>query len=325
MTTGVTSEPAERRSADQHAAIPQANLSYPVGVEPTRILWPYAITIGLFHLLALLALVPWLFSWTGVIVCLAGFFVFGTLGINLCYHRLLTHQGFKVPRGLEYWFATLGVCCLQGTPARWVAIHRKHHQHSDEQPDPHSPLVSFLWGHVGWLTVENRQINSISAYDEYARDILKDPYYFALEKNLLWFWVVAAHGFVFYLTGLAIGWAATGEYGQGVRFGLSLLVWGVFVRTVCVWHITWSVNSVTHMWGYRNYDTNENSKNNFLVALWSNGEGWHNNHHAEPRCVAHGHRWFELDVTYLTIRALQIVGLAKKVAMPSNLLARRRR
>jgi len=176
---------------------------------------------------------------------------------------------------------------------------------------------------VGWLLVENREVNNLATYEKYARDILRDRFYFALERNFLWLWINVAHGALFYLAGLSIGWATTGVYLEGVRFGLSLLVWGVFVRTVAVWHITWSVNSVTHMWGYRNYNTDENSKNNWLVGIVSNGEGWHNNHHAEPRCVAHGHRWWELDVTYRTIRFLQRVGLAKDVVMPSEKLLKK--
>jgi stearoyl-CoA desaturase (delta-9 desaturase) len=107
----------------------------------------------------------------------------------------------------------------------------------------------------------------------------------------------------------------------GVQFGLSLLTWGVWVRTVAVWHITWSVNSITHVWGYRNYQTDENSRNNWFVALISNGEGWHNNHHADQRSAAHGHRWWEFDVTYLTVLALEKMGLARDVVRPSAKLA----
>ncbi len=321
MTT--STDVSSRQPGTQPAETHPERLPYPVGVTPRKILWPYAISITVYHLLALLAFVPWLFSWSGVVLAWLGLYVFGTLGINLCYHRLLTHQGLKVPRWLEYTLAVLGVCCMQDTPARWVAIHRKHHQHSDEPPDPHSPLVTFLWGHVVWLLVENREVNNVATYEKYARDILRDRFYFALEKHLLWLWINVAHGALFYLAGLSIGWATTGMYSEGVRFGLSLLVWGVFVRTVAVWHITWSVNSVTHMWGYRNYDTDENSQNNWLVGILSNGEGWHNNHHAEPRCVAHGHRWWELDVTYRTIRFLQLVGLARDVVMPSQKLLKK--
>ena len=110
----------------------------------------------------------------------------------------------------------------------------------------------------------------------------------------------------------------TGSLMGGVQFGLSVWLWGVILRTVGVWHITWSINSVTHMWGYRNYETDENSRNNWLFALATNGEGWHNNHHAEPRCAAHGRRWWELDVSYLSIRALEMVGLATSVIRPTR-------
>jgi len=109
-----------------------------------------------------------------------------------------------------------------------------------------------------------------------------------------------------------------GHSAEAIQFGASLLVWGVFVRTVAVWHITWSVNSVTHLWGYRNFDTDEDSRNNVFVGLISNGEGWHNNHHAHPRSARHGHRWWELDVTWLTIRMMMFLGLAKKVIVPPS-------
>jgi sn-2 palmitoyl-lipid 9-desaturase len=293
--------------------IAAGRLPLPNTVRRHEILWPYVISITLIHLLALLAFVPWLFSWTGVVLALCGLYVFGTLGINLCYHRLLTHRSLTCPCWLERFFAVLGVCCLQDTPGRWVAIHRFHHQHSDEQPDPHSPLVTFLWGHFGWLMVKNEEINKISTYERYARDVLRDPFYFRLEKNLLWAWIYLAHGTLFFLAGLVAGVLMDGTFEAGAQFGLSLLVWGVFVRTVAVWHITWSVNSVTHMWGYRNYETGENSRNNWFVALVSNGEGWHNNHHADQRSAAHGHRWWEFDVTYLTIRVLGLLGLAREI------------
>ncbi|MBM4069025.1 MAG: acyl-CoA desaturase [Planctomycetes bacterium] len=301
--------------ADQHGSM--GHLPLPSTVQKRQILWPYLISLLTIHALALLAFIPWLFSWTGVALAVCGLYLFGTLGINLCYHRLLTHRSFACPLWLERFFATIGVCCLQDTPGRWVAIHRFHHQHSDEQEDPHSPLVTFFWGHMGWLLVKNERLNSVATYERYARDVLRDPFYFRLEKHLLWAWVYLAHAVLFYMIGFAIGWAWNGEYMEGVQFGLSLLVWGVFVRTVAVWHITWSVNSVTHMWGYQNYPTGENSRNNFFVGLVSNGEGWHNNHHADQRSAAHGHRWFEFDVTYITIWILQKIGLAWDVIKPS--------
>jgi stearoyl-CoA desaturase (delta-9 desaturase) len=293
------------------------NIQTPRGTQPQRILWTYVIGIVGIHLLALLALVPALFSWTGVAMAIAGCYVFGTLGINLCYHRLLTHRSFDCPPALEHFFALLGICCLQDSPVKWVVCHRLHHQYSDEQPDPHSPLVRFFWGHVGWLLVANREISNINTYDRYARDLLRDPFYFGMERKFRWVQIYVAHWLVFFLGGLGFGLLAGWGLSASLWFGSSLLVWGVFVRTVLVWHITWSVNSVTHVWGYRNYETDENSRNNWLVGLVSNGEGWHNNHHADQRSAAHGHLWWEFDVTYLTIRLLARLGLARNVVQPS--------
>jgi fatty-acid desaturase len=284
-------------------------------VNPIRIRWRYLIGIPGVHLLACLAFFPYFFSWTGVVLAILGLYVFGTLGINLCYHRLLTHQGFTCPKWLEHSFAILGVCTMQDTPACWVAMHRIHHKHSDDRPDPHSPLVNFLWGHCGWLMFLNREFLNVHDYQRFTRDILKDPFYFKLERHSNWLKVYAASMVVFFLAGFLIGWPLWGAE-AGVQFGLSLLVWGVFVRTVLTWHITWSVNSFTHIWGYRNYETDDNSRNNWLVGLWANGEGWHNNHHADQRAAAHGHKWWEFDITWITIRFLEKLGLVQNVVLP---------
>src|SRR5450759_4754047 len=128
-------------------------LALPVGVDGNAWDWPARIGLAVYHALALLAFLPWFFSWTGVVLAALGLYVYGTLGINLCYHRILTHRGLSVPKWLERLFVTLGICCLQDTPARWIAIHRLHHQHADLQRDPHSPLVTLLWGHVGGVAV----------------------------------------------------------------------------------------------------------------------------------------------------------------------------
>jgi stearoyl-CoA desaturase (delta-9 desaturase) len=244
--------------------------------------------------------------------------VFGTLGINLCFHRLLTHQGFETSRWLERVFATLGICCLQGPPARWVAIHRMHHQQSDQESDPHSPWVDAIWGHVGWILVDNRQTKTLEFYERYARDVLRDRFYRRCEHGFYWVWIYLWHAVAYVLVGLAAGGLMTGTLWGALQFAASLLVWGVAVRTVLVWHITWSVNSLSHLWGYRSYETGENSRNNWFVALISNGEGWHNNHHADQRAAAHGHRWWEFDVTWLTIRALAAVGLVREVVEPRS-------
>jgi stearoyl-CoA desaturase (delta-9 desaturase) len=298
-----------------------SRLALPASVDSRRIVWSYAATLAFYHLVALLAVLPWLFSWTGVALAFAGLYVFGTLGINLCYHRLLTHRGLVCPKWLEHAFAILAVCSMQDTPARWVAVHRRHHEQADRQDDPHSPLVSFLWGHIGWMLIRNRDLVGLGIYDRYAKDVLRDPFYRRLERTLLYPTIILASWIAFFAAGCFASLVAGGDTAQAARFGASLLVWGVFVRTVLVWHITWSVNSLAHLWGYRTYETGEQSRNNWFVALISNGEGWHNNHHADPRSARHGHRRWELDVVYATIALLELVGLARDVRRPGALPA----
>lgn len=305
--------PASRETArDESDALP-----LPDQVVPGRLVWSYAITIAAFHALALLALAPWLFTWAGLIAMVAGVFVFGQ-GINLCYHRLLTHRSFTTPRWFEHALVVVALCCLQDTPAKWVAIHRYHHNHSDHQEDPHSPLVNFLWAHVGWLIIRNPGAHNIDVYGKYAKDILSDRFYFRMEKTMLAVWIYLAHAAALTALGGCIGWVVGGDGASAARFAASMLVWGVIVRTVVVWHITWSVNSLTHLFGYQRYETGENSRNNWLVALLAVGEGWHNNHHHDPASATNQHRWWEFDATYCVIRALELVGLARDVTRPRH-------
>jgi stearoyl-CoA desaturase (delta-9 desaturase) len=281
-----------------------------------QIRWVYTASIIAIHVAALAACIPWLFSWTGLVLCLAGLYIFGTLGVNVGFHRLLTHRSFACPLWVERGLALLGVCCLQEGPARWVAIHRQHHQHSDEQPDPHSPLVRFFWGHIGWLLVANSATDTMGLYQRYAPDLTRQPFYLNLERRLNWLWVYLLHAVLIVAAAALIGRAVLGDWAQAGQLAASVLVWGVLLRTVLVWHITWSVNSLSHLFGYQSHDTGENSRNNWLVALISNGEGWHNNHHADQCSAAHGHAWYEVDVSYLTIVAMEKLGLARKVRRP---------
>jgi stearoyl-CoA desaturase (delta-9 desaturase) len=308
-TAGTASEHAVPESVHPHA---EGRLSLPDLVVPGRIFWPYAISIAAFHLLALLAFVPWFFTWTALVTMMLGVFVFGQ-GINLCYHRLLAHRSFVVPGWLERVFVIIALCCFQDTPAKWVAIHRFHHHHSDEQPDPHSPLVNFLWSHVGWLIVRNPEAHSLSVYRKYASDLLTQPFYLKLEKTYLWIWILLIHVLLFIGAGMAVGAIVGGDWATAWRYGASMFIWGVIVRTVVVWPITWSVNSLTHLFGYQRYETGENSRNNWLVALLAVGEGWHNNHHHDPASASNQHRWWEFDLTYGVIRTLEFLGLATKV------------
>ena len=298
------------------------HLPLPDTIIKGKVLWPYAISIALLHVLALLVFVPWLFSWSGLILMIVGVLVFGQ-GINLCYHRLLAHRSATVPKWLERAFVVVALCCLQDTPGRWVATHRFHHNHSDEQEDPHSPLVTFLWAHVGWLIFYNAGTQNIATYRKYAPDVLSDPFYLSLEKSFTWVWIYIAHAALFFAAGLAVGWAG-GGWPAGVQLGLSWLLWGTIVRTVVVWHITWSVNSLTHLFGYSNYQIKDHSRNNWFVALLAVGEGWHNNHHYDPASASNQHRWWEFDGTYYVIKLLEKLGLATNIVPPKHLRRRNR-
>ncbi|MDG2055588.1 MAG: fatty acid desaturase [Phycisphaerales bacterium] len=292
-------------------------LPLPDTVVKGELNWPYLISIVGIHILALAAIWPWTFSWTGLIVMVVGVHVFGQ-AINLLYHRVLTHRSCVLPKWLEHLFALMALCCLQDTPAKWVAVHRYHHLHSDEHEDPHSPLVNFIWGHVGWLLVTNKRTNNIHTYQKYASDILKDPFYMRLEKSKKWTWIILVQSFLFFAVGYGLGWAIDGTGMAALQFGVSLFVWGVLVRTVVVWHITWSVNSLSHLFGYQSHDTDDHSTNNWLVALLTVGEGWHNNHHHDPASACNQHRWWEFDITYYEIKLLELFGLASKVVPPQS-------
>ena len=271
----------------------------------------------LIHVAALCVFIPWLFSWTAVIVALASWQLYGMFGITIGYHRLLTHRGFTCPKWFEYSLATLGSCCLQGPPGRWVGTHRAHHQFSDENLDPHSPTKSFFWSHMGWLFYDVEGYLPDQVCSRYAPDLMRNRFYAWLEKDRNYILVYLIHAAVYWLAGFGFGWWLGGSALSGVQLGTGLVVWGVLFRTVWVWHITWSVNSVSHVFGYRNYkEEPDDSRNNWIVGLMAHGEGWHNNHHADPRSSAHGHRWWELDVSYRMIQAMKVIGLARGVIPP---------
>lgn len=294
---------------------PGKPIDRPAATIPAVTDWPQVVVLGVLHALALLALLPWCFSWFAATAAVGGHFLFGMLGITVGYHRLLTHRGFVCPAWLERTLAVLGMCTLQGSPARWVAIHRLHHRESDHRPDPHSPLAGFFWGHVGWLLVRHRNFVRVGTYESLVRDLLRERFYRELERRDTWFFVYVAHALALVAAGAVVGWW-TGGAAEAVRLAASMAVWAVALRTVVVLHGTWAVNSLSHTWGYRNYATTDNSRNNWLVALLAHGEGWHNNHHADQRAASHGHRWWELDMSWWVIRGLEAVGLATDVVRP---------
>jgi stearoyl-CoA desaturase (delta-9 desaturase) len=273
------------------------------------------------HLLAALAVLPWYFSWTGIVLFAAGIYIFGVLGINIGFHRLLTHRAFSCPLWLEHTLAVLGTCCMQFSPAFWVAVHRRHHHYADDEMDPHSPLKSFFWAHFGWLLVRPPDMKPAPMIDRYSRDLMRDPFYVMLESRKNWIKLTLASWMLLFIAGFAVSLIWGGSLLDAFQFGSSLFVWGGALRTVFVWHTTWAVNSVTHVWGYRSYNTPDDSRNNPIVGLLAGGEGWHNNHHADPTSARHGHKWWELDLSWITIQLLMLLGLATKVALPSPNLA----
>ena len=262
------------------------------GLEWTAVLW-----IGGLHLGALAA--PFCFSWPGVALLAAMSWVTGGLGICLGYHRLLTHGSFATYQWVRRCLAWCGMMAGEGPPIMWVAVHRKHHRFSDQDDDPHSPRHGRWWSHLLWMLPRHDSDQWAKLYAGYAPDLLRDGFLRFLNRSFLW-WQLLVGAMLF-----LIGWIT-----WDVTTAVSLVVYGVFLRLVLVMHSTWLINSATHIWGYRNYSTNDDSRNLWWVALLTYGEGWHNNHHADQRAARHGHRWWELDLTWLTICAMKSVGLA---------------
>jgi fatty-acid desaturase len=294
----------------------ESALPLPLGASQRHVNWRYVAAVGTYHVLALLAFVPWFYSATGVALAIIGIYVYGAFGMNLCYHRLLAHRSFKCPLWLEHLFAILAVWCVEDTPARWVATHRMHHHRSDERPDPHSPLVNLFWSHMGWLFLENTELQRHVAYDRYARDIVRDKFYRFIERYVVW--ITFAQSVIYFAIGFLAALALSRDVMESLQFGASVWLWGVVVRTVVVWHITWTVNSLSHAFGYQNYDTGDRSRNNWLVAILASGEGWHNNHHAEPSSACNQRHWWEIDLTYWLLCVLVSLGLAWDVQHPKR-------
>lgn len=265
----------------------------------------FAVVLGAFHLLAVAALFT--FHWSSLAILAVLWALDQNVGIAIGYHRLLTHRGYQVPRWLEYAIATCGTMALQGGPIYWVAVHRLHHQHTDQPGDPHSPRDGKWWSHMGWLLNGSLHNHQDDVLARYAPDLMRDGYYRWLNH---WHWLpVTLLGFGLLLSGAASGhWTAAGW-----MMGVSWVLWGVFLRVTAGLHVTWLVNSATHLWGRRRYQTRDDSTNNWWVALLTGGEGWHNNHHAHPVSARHGLAWWEFDPNYYAIWLLEKVGLAKKV------------
>jgi stearoyl-CoA desaturase (delta-9 desaturase) len=260
--------------------------------QDDKINWITAIFMGAFHVGAVAAL--FFFTWKAFFVACFLWWVSGSLGIGMGYHRLLTHRGYKTPKWVEYFLTVCSTLALEGGPIFWVATHRIHHQFSDKEGDPHTPLDGKWWAHMGWILMGKSLHQDTSTLSRYVPDLTKSKFHI---------WITKYHYVPVILSGVllfAIG-------------GLPFLMWGLFMRTVVGLHSTWLVNSATHTWGSRRFRTRDMSTNNWFVALLTFGEGWHNNHHAHPVSARHGLRWYEIDVNWYGIWALKKLGLARHI------------
>jgi stearoyl-CoA desaturase (delta-9 desaturase) len=258
--------------------------------------WPHSISLIVVHLGVVFAFFPSNFSWGAIGLALLLHWITGGLGITLGWHRLLTHRSFQTPKWLEYFFVFCGALACEGGVIHWVGLHRLHHLHSDQGQgalDPHDASRGFWWSHMGWMFFH---CPASSEIDRFTQDISEDPFYQFLQNYFLL--IQIAFGTLIWYFG---GW--------------SYVVWAVFVRLVVVFHCTWFVNSATHKFGYRSYETTDTSTNCWWVALVTYGEGWHNNHHKFQYSARHGMAWWEIDITWMTIQVLQTLGLATKVKL----------
>lgn len=221
-------------------------------------------------------------------------------GITAGFHRFFSHKTFKTSRAFQFILAYLATSSAQMGPIWWASHHRHHHKYTDEIEDPHTPtLKGFFWAHVGWIMSPS----NVPTKEEYVGDLKRFPELRFLDKY-------------HYLApfSMAVSLFALGEYmalnhSQYGTNGIELLMWGFFVSTVILYHATFTVNSVCHVFGYRTYDTKDGSVNNWLVAILTLGEGWHNNHHAFPNSERQGHKWYQIDICHYILWSLSKIGL----------------
>ncbi len=247
------------------------------------------------HLLALSVLVSG-FSLEALILCAVLYFV-RMFAITGFYHRYFSHRSFRTSRIAQFIFAVVGATAVQRGPLWWASHHRHHHRFSDKVNDTHSPVADgFVWSHIGWITSEK---NIPTDYSR-VQDLTKYPE-LVFVNRFDWLPGIVLAVFVYWL----------GEY-MGARgfdaSGSQFVAWG-FLSTVLLFHGTCSINSLSHMYGSRRFDTDDGSRNNPFLALVTLGEGWHNNHHRFPGSAKQGYTWWELDITYLLLKIMERLGI----------------
>lgn len=280
---------------DKTARVPRETIV--AGFDQSNLSWKNMDWIVLVWMVAMHAgclAAPFFFSWSALAVCVVLHWLTSSIGICLAYHRYLSHRSFKLARPAEFFVLLCGALSGEGSPLTWVATHRLHHCRSDKKGDPHSPLEGPWWSHMLWLFILRDKQQHQALFRQFTPDLVDRPMLQFFERTY-GLWLVATGAVLF-----ALG-------------GLPFLLWGLCVRMTFAYHSTWFVNSATHLWGYRNYETPDQSRNLWWVALLAYGEGWHNNHHAYPRVARAGHRRWEIDMTWWVIKGLKACGLATDV------------
>jgi len=298
--------------ADPLVEVPFAMVSGRASLR-VRTVMLVAVIAPFFGLIAaIISFWGWGFRWSDLALLVAMYFA-TVFGVTVGFHRLFTHRAFETNRLLQIVFAVLGSMAVQGPLLQWVALHRRHHQHSDAEQDPHSPhhqgsgvwgVIRGLWhAHLGWMFAPKPP-----DLQRYVKD-LSQSRLLRTVSALFPLWVAVG-----LLIPAGLGWLLTGTP-SGAWTGF---IWGGLVRILFVHHVTWSVNSVCHVWGRQPFYSDDESRNNALFGVVGMGEGWHNTHHAFPTSARHGLRWWQIDVSYWVIRALELVGLAWNVKLPSR-------
>jgi stearoyl-CoA desaturase (delta-9 desaturase) len=289
-----------------------AGIDEPVASTAKRVDWPRILPFALLHVACLGVI--WV-GWSPVAVGVAvALYVVRMFAITAFYHRYFSHRTFKTSRAMQFVFGVLGNSAVQRGPLWWAAHHREHHQHSDTDDDTHSPTRhGFFWSHVGWITAKH----NFPTRRERVKDLLKYPELCFLDRFDI---VVPIAMFVgLYGLGAWLG-AAYPELGTS---GLQLVVWGM-ISTVVLFHATFTINSLAHVWGTRRFQTTDTSRNNWLLALITLGEGWHNNHHHFQGSVRQGFYWWEYDPSYYALRAMSWLGLVWQLnPVPAAVLEKR--
>jgi stearoyl-CoA desaturase (delta-9 desaturase) len=306
-------DPLAASLSDDGVPVPSVHEKRKAAPLSTRVVVLLAVGLPLLGLIAGIVMlwgrgVDWLH-----ICLLAGGYVLTGLGITIGYHRLFTHKSFETGRMMTAFFGILGSMAAEGALLRWVGTHRMHHQHSDNDADPHSPhhreregvrgLFQGLWhAHLGWIFLEDPKNLS-----KYTPDLRKRRVVRAIH-TLFPLWV---------LLGLLIPTGLGFVIGGTWMDALLGFIWGGLIRIFVVHHITWSINSVCHIWGFQSFHSHDESKNNIIFGIVGFGEGWHNNHHAFPTSARHGLKWWQIDASYMLIKAMEWLGLAWNVRVPS--------